>query len=899
MIHPFKVYHLFANYSYLMKRILLLITLIGLISPFASSAATHRFATYNIRYTGAATDTEGKDWGQRGPICRDVVTNYDFDVVGFQEVSGTGRSYKNPVTGRTQLEDLKAWLPDYEIIEWDRDGDKRLEYVATAFKKNRYELIDQGSFFISPTPDKYSMGWDPAIETHSRILGWLKLKEKESGQEFIYATTHTNDGWSLDGPLGSQLVAERIKKIAGNLPVMVVADYNTSRTASYAHKGLKAYHASFHDAALDVPADKNYSLPVTNRQCDWTYNAFHPVSDPSYTGSEIDYQFYKGMKILERHIVTEEFTYNGSQYPSSDHFPIFVVAELAPVEPKAIYVDCNASEGGDGSKAFPFRTFSEAMAYSDINDTIYATEGVYNESIHPINTISILGGYDSSFTKVAGTSIIDARNISMPPIYSPGYISLTIKNMTLCNYTSSKAEFDGALLFRGSDLNLEAVIFENNTASEYGGGLSVFTVASKYCECNNLRMQDCIFRNNSAANGGAFAIGFYDKLDIDGCSFENNNATMSGGAGYIFFGTPEDTRIWFTEAEGLITNSSFTGNTSKRSGTLYISDDMPNITMTIVNSTFAGNTIDAKGGLASLLKTYGGTAIHSKLANCPSTSKLSKVKNSIFNLGHVTVIGNHATCTSPANFKASAITVGGGIFRLMNSVVAANTTNGTDAYPDITIESSTTFESESRNIFTSPTSSSFQKGEQSLCGSDMETGTNLISNLYHGTITEGRFIASVFNTDAEPTPFVPLRSTMFGTEDLATLTVLNRNLEREFNIDIDRDGTVGTQTKTDQLGFPRNGKSMPGAVEFRSEYANASSIAGISDKRNFTVTVTRAKELKITADTIIGWLEIYDITGNKVFSKYIENSQFNKDISGLYSGIYVIICLGKSFKKFI
>lgn len=879
-----------------MKRILFLLTAV---LPLVASAATHRFATYNIRFTGAATDTEGKDWGQRGPVCRDVVLDYDFDVVGFQEVSGAGRSYRNPVTGRTQLEDLRAWLPDYEIIEWDRDGSKRLEYVATAFKKNRYELIDKGSFFISPTPDKYSMGWDTAIETHSRILGWLKLKDKESGQEFIYATTHTNDGWSLDGPLGSQLVAERMKKIAGNLPVMVVADYNTSRTASSSRKGLKAYHAAFHDAALDVAADKNYSLPVTNRQCDWTYNAFHPVSDMSHTGSEIDYQFYRGMKILERHIVTEEFNYNGVQYPSSDHFPIFVVAELTPKEPKNIYVDCNASEGGTGSKKSPFRSLTEAVAVADIDDVIYATEGVYNESVNPVTTVSILGGYDQSFTKVSGTSVIDAKNLSMPPMYVPGYISLTLKNITLCNYTSVNTELDGALLFRGSDIDLQNVVFENNTALEYGGGLSIFTLSGKYCECNNLKMTDCVFRNNTASNGGAFAVGFYDRLDIDGCSFENNNATMSGGAGYVFFGTPENTRIWFTEAEGLITNSSFTGNTSKRSGALYLSDDMPNIIMTIANTTFANNTIDAKGGLASLLKTYGGTAVHAKLANRPSDSKLSKVKDSRLNFGHVTVTGNHANCSSPANFKASAITVDNGIFRLVNSIVAANTTNGAEAYPDITVSTTTTFDSESRNVFTAPSSINFTHNELSISSHNQETGTTATAGLFKGDITDGKFIAEIFYTESEPTPFVPLKSTLFGYEDLATLTVLQRNLERDFNVDIDRDGTVGTQTKTDQLRHARNGKSMPGAVEYRPEYADASAVSDITEEKEISLTLSPAGELKITAYKTIGNVEIYDTAGNRIYSKYVDNRQLCDDISGLCGNICVIVCLGKSFKKMI
>ena len=151
--------------------------------PAAYSA--HRLATFNIRYTGAATDTEGKDWSKRGPYCSKLITDYDLDVVGFQEITGTGRTYRNSVTGRTQLDDMKAWLPDYDVLEWDRDGTKKREYVAVAYKKDKYTLLDTGSFFISPTPEKFSYGWDTAIEEHPRVIGWVKLRDKKSGEEFI------------------------------------------------------------------------------------------------------------------------------------------------------------------------------------------------------------------------------------------------------------------------------------------------------------------------------------------------------------------------------------------------------------------------------------------------------------------------------------------------------------------------------------------------------------------------------------------------------------------------------------------------------------------------------------------------------------------------------------------
>lgn len=560
----------------LRKTLFAFLILFGTIFP--SLAATHRLASYNVRYIGAAADSLGKAWHRRGPLCCDVIKNHGFDVVGFQEPCGTGREYRNPDTGRSQLEDIRAWLPGYELIAWDRDGSMQKEYVAAAYKKERYELLDKGSFFISPTPEEYSFGWDTKIQPHSRVLGWLKLRDRKSGETFIFASTHTNNGWTLDGPYGSQLIADKMKEIAGDLPVMVVADYNTDRAAAHAQKGLKAYHAAFHDAALEVPAEKNYSLPLSNPKVTWTYNAFRPASNTKYAGREIDYHFYKGMKALERHIVTDEFEYEGKKYPSSDHFPIYVDVEMAPSSPKTIHVDCNARKSGDGTSGKPFRTIGEAIAVADIDDTILLAEGVYTESVRPRYSVNIIGGYDHAFREASGRSAIDGADLNYPPVYADAHVSLNLKNLEIKNYTSPDSTLDGAILFRGADLTMENVVFEGNHAKEYGGALNVINLENPaYCESNNIKARKCLFRDNSANHGGAMAAGVYSCFDLTECGFDSNKAAASGGAIYLTFGEPEEARIWFTDAEARISDCTFSGNTAPAEQNICINGDMPGV----------------------------------------------------------------------------------------------------------------------------------------------------------------------------------------------------------------------------------------------------------------------------------------------------------------------------------
>ncbi|MDE7408373.1 MAG: hypothetical protein K2M76_08125, partial [Muribaculaceae bacterium] len=233
----------------------------------ASAATTHRLATFNIRCY-AVEDTEGRDWRYRGIKCAEAIKNYSFDIVGLQEVNGPGKGYYNPLTGRVPLEDMKAWLQeDYDWVTWDNLIVSRatMEYECICYKRARYEVLETGSFYISPTPDVHSQGWDPAIQSYHRLVGWAKMKDRQSGETLVFATTHTNNGRSLDGPYGSQLVSERVKKVAGDLPVVVVADYNMSRTLAYDQMAQKAYHASFYDAAEECPSETNYSVPIGPR----------------------------------------------------------------------------------------------------------------------------------------------------------------------------------------------------------------------------------------------------------------------------------------------------------------------------------------------------------------------------------------------------------------------------------------------------------------------------------------------------------------------------------------------------------------------------------------------------------------------------------------------------------
>ncbi len=850
-------------------------------------ADNHKLGTFNTRIY-AVGDTEGKDWQIRGPHCSDVVKKYDLDVVGFQELCGEGKGYYNPATGRTQLDDMKAWLPEYEFHAWDRDGTLKREYVAVAFKKSRYEFVEEGSFFVSTTPDKFSNGWDTKIQPIPRVVGWVKLKEKSTGETFIFASAHTNNGWSLDGPYGSMVISQRIKDVASGLPVMIVGDFNTNRGLADAQIGLKAYQASFLDAAKEVTASQNFSVPVTDRKVTWTYNGYHPISDTSYTGTELDYHFYRGMDIMERHIITDQFDFQGTQYPVSDHFPVYVVAELNPDRPNVIYVDCNASKGGDGSIRNPFTTINEAVSVARIDDTVLVASGEYNEFIAPGYTVAIEGGYDADFIDDTGETIISGKNLKSSPINVNAYISLRLKNLIIKGYKSTSGTKDGAVRFNGSDLILENVRVEDNSATVFGGGICAYQ-AGKLCSVNNITLRNCVFRNNKSSDGGAIAASTYGNLLIEGCSFEGNTATKTGSAAYLSFGSVDEKKIWFTEAKTLIINSSFTGNNGGTIGALYINDNMPNVGVSVLNTTFAANTLNCKSGASVIVKGYAGAAVCAKLCNAPANSG-DNVSDSRLNMAHVTVVGNNAVCTAPENFVASAVNiVDGGKVKILNSIIAGNHTNGTHALSDLSFADPAALVSEGYNLFTDREGCNIASPNvSSEFGVTHETGLANLCNMMDGMQEGGMYVPTLIKDKSTATMYVPLKSKHFGGKDLARIDVSQRDFQKEFGDDVNTGGLIYGKLDFDQLGAERSGKTIPGALEYIEEGSGVTSFGTTNE--GYSLSMQSPGVFTLRGESGLDIISVYDASGLLKMSIDCNESEAVIDISDYDAGLYFIRC---------
>ena len=126
--------------------------------------------SFNIRYDNPEDSLD--NWQYRKDRAANAIRFYDVDILGTQEVL------------HNQLEDLKQRLPEYGVIGVGReDGKEKGEYSALWYKKDRFNLLDSGYFWLSETPEVAgSKGWDGACE---RIASWAKLVRMESGCLYV------------------------------------------------------------------------------------------------------------------------------------------------------------------------------------------------------------------------------------------------------------------------------------------------------------------------------------------------------------------------------------------------------------------------------------------------------------------------------------------------------------------------------------------------------------------------------------------------------------------------------------------------------------------------------------------------------------------------------------------
>lgn len=142
-------------------------------SAGAAEAEPLRAMTYNIRLD---TEADGANaWPHRRNAVSALIRFYAPDILGMQEVR------------LHQRDQLIEDLPDYAFLGVGRDdGREGGEFSSLAYRRDRFTLLAHGTFWLSPTPDAPSRGWDAAFP---RIVTWARLRTR-GGARVLALNTH-------------------------------------------------------------------------------------------------------------------------------------------------------------------------------------------------------------------------------------------------------------------------------------------------------------------------------------------------------------------------------------------------------------------------------------------------------------------------------------------------------------------------------------------------------------------------------------------------------------------------------------------------------------------------------------------------------------------------------------
>jgi len=182
---------------------------------------------------------------------------------------------------------------------------------------------------------------------------------------------------------------------------------------------------------------------------------------------------------------------------------------------------------------------------------------------------------------------------------------ITLEHLTIRNgFNTNQAENAGGItvmdLTRDNIVTLNNCIIENNeidngvtTNSYFAGGIYLRGNTSFHPD---LRLNDCIIRNNSATGRAYGAGGLYSKqnndLTINRCTF-NNNSSSDGGAFGVGYHNVAGGMGFFRFNTVHVTNSTFTANNSETSGGAILSWYSQTV---LTNNTIAYNSVSSASG---------------------------------------------------------------------------------------------------------------------------------------------------------------------------------------------------------------------------------------------------------------------------------------------------------------
>jgi len=293
-----------------MKNLFMLFFAAAAVAVQSAPARSFRAATYNVRQFNAGDDAKGNGWERRLPVIASLIRYHDFDIFGAQEVF------------HSQLEDLLGALPGYGYTGVGRDdGAEAGEYSVVFYKRDRFELLDSGHFWLAEDSTRPNKGWDAK---YVRICCWGRFLDRETQERFWFFTLHTDHKGEQSQVESCRLVLDKIRTMCRGERAVLTGDFNVGETSES--------YAVLRDSGL---LSDTYDLAEIKYAWTGTENGFDPDRK---TFRHIDYLFVTpGFRVLRYGILTDTYRTEEPEDSAkpfrartpSDHFPVLVEMDFA------------------------------------------------------------------------------------------------------------------------------------------------------------------------------------------------------------------------------------------------------------------------------------------------------------------------------------------------------------------------------------------------------------------------------------------------------------------------------------------------------------------------------------------------------------------------------------------
>lgn len=150
----------------------------------------------------------------RSQLIVSALTQYAPDSFGVQEAT------------EEWMEILSENLGDrYDFVGKARDDSKNTEYSAVFYLKDKYELKDSGTVWLSETPDVFASKFE--LSSLPRIATWATLENKENGKVYTHINTHLDHILEKARVQQVEVLSGKIEELQKVGAVVCTGDFNS------------------------------------------------------------------------------------------------------------------------------------------------------------------------------------------------------------------------------------------------------------------------------------------------------------------------------------------------------------------------------------------------------------------------------------------------------------------------------------------------------------------------------------------------------------------------------------------------------------------------------------------------------------------------------------------------